>query len=776
MTTTHHARLAARRIAQPAFALRPLTFALALALPGMAFAQMAFAQDATSTDTTPKPAPSATTLDTIKVTAQRRVENIQDVPLAITAVSGEKLEVLGSGGEDIRFLSGRLPSLNIESSFGRAFPRFYIRGLGNTDFDLNASQPVSLVLDDIVQENPILKGFPLFDMDQIELLRGPQGTLFGRNSPAGVVKFDSARPEDSFGGYGRVSWGTYNTVNLEGAVTGPLAAGLSGRVSVLHQRRDNWVDNTFNGPGKDLEGYEETAARAQLLFTPSDRFEALVNVHMRHLNGTARLFRASLIAPGTNDIQPGFDPAKVSIDGKNQQSLDQFGANLHLRWSFGFADLISITGYEHVKTFSRGDIDGGSVYVFPPVSLGEALFPAESADGLPRHHQYTQEFRLVSTSEGPADWQVGAFWFDESIHVDSFSYDSLAPGNPENGYATQRQDNTAWALYGSLGWKFSERFSMRGGLRYTNDRKTFVAERVVGPFGPPIAPITVKPHATDLSWDLSASWKLTDATLLYARIAKGFRAPSVQGRLMFADATLPNDELVTVAKSETVISRELGVKGEAFDQRLRYGLALFDYTVHDQQLSAVGGVANVARLVNADRTVGRGVELDLDAWLTEHLLVTVGASYNFTRIKDPTLSVFPCAVNFCTVLDPANPAVPGTVLINGNRLPQAPLQVYNLTARYGVPFGAGELFAYTDWAWRGPVSFFLYDSVSFTSKPLLEGGLRLGYQWQNGDREVAVFGRNILDKRAVVGGIDFNNLTGFINEPRTFGVQVSARF
>ena len=124
-----------------------------------------------------------------------------------------------SGGADIRGLSGRVPSLNIESSFGRTFPRFYIRGLGNTDFDLNASQPVSLIYDDVVLENPILKGFPAFDVDRIEVLRGPQGTLFGRNTPAGIVKFDTVKPGKGRN-YARISYGTYGTINAEGAVGG----------------------------------------------------------------------------------------------------------------------------------------------------------------------------------------------------------------------------------------------------------------------------------------------------------------------------------------------------------------------------------------------------------------------------------------------------------------------------------------------------------------------------------------------------------------------------
>ncbi len=175
-------KIANARRARPSRGLLPL--AIALVLSTQAQAHKTTTAESTDYDTTQ--------LDVIEVTTQRRVENIQDVPVSITSLGGEKLDVLGSGGEDIRFLSSRLPSLQIESSFGRAFPRFYIRGLGNTDFDLNASQPVSLIYDDVVQENPILKGFPLFDLDQVEMARGPQGTLFGRNSRPACSS--SARP------------------------------------------------------------------------------------------------------------------------------------------------------------------------------------------------------------------------------------------------------------------------------------------------------------------------------------------------------------------------------------------------------------------------------------------------------------------------------------------------------------------------------------------------------------------------------------------------------
>ena len=142
------------------------------------------------------------------VTATRRSENLKAVPISATALSGGPLQVLGTAGQDIRQLAFKVPSLNIESSNGRTFPRFYIRGYGNTDFNSFASQPVSLIYDDVVQENAALKGFPVFDEADVEVLRGPQGTLFGRNTPAGVVKFESAKPKLGFFGVAGVRPGT----------------------------------------------------------------------------------------------------------------------------------------------------------------------------------------------------------------------------------------------------------------------------------------------------------------------------------------------------------------------------------------------------------------------------------------------------------------------------------------------------------------------------------------------------------------------------------------
>jgi len=729
------------------------------------------------------PAPEPGRLPTVTVTAERRAENIKDVPSAISTLSGDYLDVLNSSGQDIRLLSGRVPSLNIESSFGRAFPRFYIRGLGNTDFDLNASQPVSLVLDDVVQENPILKGFPIFDVEQIEVLRGPQGTLFGRNSPAGVVKFDSAKPERKFGGYGTVSFGTYGTSKLEGAVNTPLGESWAARISLQAQHRDDWVENTFDaGPTQELEGYDDRAARVQLLYKPGNTFSALFNLHSRDLKGSARLFRANILTPGSGDLVAGFDPTKVAYDGVNSQRLTQTGGSVRMRWEFGGMALNSITGYESVKAFSRGDIDGGfgASFLGPGNSgPGNIPFDAESADGMPNHRQLTQELRLESTGRGPLKWLAGLYYFDETLNIDSFNYSSIA-GNTQNGYATQEQRNKAHAVFGSLNYEVTPALKLRGGLRYTRDKKDFVADRIQAPpFSPPfIGRLTTSTDASNVSGDLSGTYTVSPATNLYARVATGFRAPSIQGRLLFGDS-------LSVADSEKVTSYEAGVKSELFDGRARVSAGLFHYTIKNHQLTAVGGAANFNRLVNAEKTVGKGFELDLQAYVTDRLLLTVGASINDTRIKDPNLRVDACSINTgCTPTDPITaPADPTigkfspTVAIDGNSLPQAPRTVINISARYGIPTASGaEWYVFTDWAYRSRINFFLYDSLEYNGAALLEGGLRVGYIWGNGKYEAAVFGRNITNQIRAVGGIDFNNLTGFINDPRTFGVQFKATF
>ncbi|WP_457388917.1 TonB-dependent receptor [Roseateles sp. P5_E1] len=771
----------------PKYSLSPTLLALALstAFPMVALAQATPAAEAKK---------DVSQLEAVIVTGSRRAENLKEVPLSISAIKSEDLDTYNASGQDVRALSGKVPSLNIESDYGRTFPRFYVRGLGNTDFDMNASQPVGLVYDDVVQESIALKGFPVFDMAQVELLRGPQGTLFGRNSPAGVMKFDSARPTKRLEGYANIGFGRWSAVNLETAVNVPVNEDLQLRVAGLAQRQSDRVHNPVTSATSDLEGYNDKALRLQALYK-SGNFEGLFKVQARDFKGTATTFRANIMKRGTNDLVDGYDDSSYPSDGYNSQTLKSSEISARLRWDFDGVSLYSITAHDRAKFYSRGDVDGGFGCRFCGIPDGPKYFPAgsntpypsvipfdaQTADGIPYLRQTTQEFRLQSNTSAPFQWIAGLYYFNEKLQVDSFNFDSFAAGDPQNGYAVQHQEAKSWAAFGNVKYAVTPDFKLTAGLRYTDDKKDFDAVRTWTPGKANnvdiIGPFYTHPKSTNWSWDFGANYNLDKSTSVFARVATGYRAPSIQGRVLFGDS-------ISVANSEKVLSVEAGFKADLLDNTARVSGTVFKYRVKDMQLTAGSGSTNQNRLVNAAKAEGQGFELDAQAIIARDWRTTLGFSYNDTKIKDANLFVQPCGnANFqfleantgCTVLDPAGPLA-GTVSINGNPLPRAPKVTWNWTLKYSVELGNGELSVLTDWAYKDKYNMFLYEAVEYKAKSALEGGLRVGYGWNNGKYEVAAYSRNITNHRQVVAAIDFDNLTGIVNEPRSYGVQFKASF
>jgi len=710
-------------------------------------------------------------LDTIEVTARKRTENLQDVPVSLSVVRGDYLDANSSGAKDIRFLSARVPSLTVDSSYGRTFPRFYIRGLGNTDFDLNASQPVSIVYDNVVQENPILKGIPIFDVDRIEVLRGPQGTLFGRNTPAGIIKIESKKPTEEFDAYADISYGSNSTIDFEGAAGGRLGDNLNARFSLSIQNRPNWVDNKAPGfEESDVHGgFGETSARLQLAYAPSYQSNLLLNIHAYDADGKTLLFRANVLDVGDNSLNSNFNSSTIFHDASayTRQEISNNGASVQFEYDFGSEIFISITGYESVEIYSRGDVDGG--YSVGPLS-GPGLIPfsAESADEIPNHSQITQEFRVSSNNREIFNYQIGMFYFSEDLDIKSYSFDTSGEGSPQNGLAIQNQKATALAVFGSFDYRVSDKYKATLGLRYSSDEKEFVAERVQGPFGSgAISPIEIEVDDSHISWDLSGVYEINDAINWYTRIANSFRAPSLQGRILFGSD-------VTVADSETVLSFETGIKSVLFEGRGRINASIYSLSMDDQQITAVGGGGNFNRLVNVDNTKGFGFEIDAEFLLNQnwHLLANIG--YNDTEINSSDLVISAC--NLCTVTNDLNSD--GLAEIDGNNLPMSPEWIYNVALLYQRDLGRGSFYMYGDVSYRSAIDLFFYQSIEFVGEALLETGLRTGYRWDSQEisYDLALFGRNITDEKVLIGGIDFNNLTGMVNDPRHIGVNFRASY
>lgn len=730
----------------------------------------------------------------IVVTAERREENLQRTPVSVGVVGGDDLRLFQGGGDDTLALAGRVPSLYAETTTGRIFPRYYIRGLGNIDFYLGASQPVSIVQDDVVLEHVVLKSNPAFDIAQVEVLRGPQGSLFGRNTTAGIIKFDTVKPGQIFDARIDASYGSYNTVTVDAGVGGPIVQDkIAFRLSALYQHRDDWIDNSFTGTGLDgtrggenaLGGFDERDVRLQLLFTPTEALSINVSGHARNYDGTSTIFHRGALRRGSNNVQ-GEPRDRVALDegDNNPQGYDTYGASVNAAWDFGGVTLASITAYETTSGYSRGDTDGGAAGSFSgPAFYGQSQGNIRDLD------QWTQEVRLSSSDRGAFRWQVGGFYFDQRDITDfyqrrffldaPFVAANANTNNPDN-WVRLHDVNTSWAVFGQASYRF-DRLTLTAGGRYTEDRKRteLLKPAMTGATVnfPATAPRTVRLVGEEPSWDVSALYEADPTVSLYARVARGFRGPTIQGRsAVFGSA-------FTTADSETIMSYEVGVKTQP-TRKLRFNATAFSYRVDDIQLNGNDANGNGV-LFNADHADAYGVEADAEWRPIPNITFSLGGSALHTEIKDDSVYAQVCALGggvgvTCTVLDPTitrtifgAPAV--LAQIDGNPLPNAPRWQVNAAVRYDIPLANdGNLFVVSDMNMQGYTNLVLYRTREFYADGNLELGLKAGYVTSDGRYEIAAFARNLTDERNLKGVIENYNAAVF-NEPRIIGISLSAR-
>jgi iron complex outermembrane recepter protein len=711
-------------------------------------------------------------LEEIVVTAQKKPQTLQDVPISVTSLSEETLDTIFAAGDDILALANRVPGLYAESSNGRGAPRFYIRGLGNVDFDLAASQPVAVVMDDVVMENVTLKSFPLFDLEQAEVIRGPQGTLFGRNTTAGIVKFDTKKPTMARDGYLNVMGGQLDSWTVEGALGGTfIEDSMAVRVSILANNRDNWVGNGITLEQDVMGEYRDNAYRIQALLKFSEEWSMLLGYQDRSLDGSASFFRANAFTTGESGLNEFYEREWVFYDDgdNNPQRIDIDMTSVRINFE-GDISFTSVTAVQNAEYASKGDIDGGF-----PGGPGFIPFQAVTEDQS-EVKQITQEFRINGT-QGAVDWHLGAFFFDSVLDVTTI--DGFF------GSTTVNHANSSWASFAQLAWHASEKLTLSAGLRYTDDTKELLVEsQNVDSFALFIGaaaiqnydPVEVEDSQT--SWETSLNYRMTDDVSLFARAAKGFRAQSIQAR------DIAFEGLPSVADSETITSFEVGYKAYWFDNRARFNITAFHYEVDDLQLSAIGGANNGNSLLNADAGTGTGIELDFEWLVTDNLTINLGYGYADTEIDDPGLETAICGSGACTVRDPVREVrdpVTDALLqtlasIDGNPFQAAPKTTVNFSLDYSYPLDSGELYFRTDWAMQGETQMALYDAVEFQTDDQYEGGVRIGYiNYQKGF-ELSLFGRNITNEDNIKGFIDFNNNTGFVNEPRIWGFQIEYKF
>ena len=576
-------------------------------------------------------APVDNGLAEIIVTAQRRAEKLQNVPVAATAFTGASVAAFRL--TDVSTIQSQTPNLVIKSQFGSTNPNIFIRGVGQNDFNDNATSAVGVYIDDVYLSSPAGQLAELYDIERIEVLRGPQGTLYGKNTTAGAVNVFSQKPKlDSFGGFFRGGYGNMNDVELEGAVNIPLSPTLAFRVAGVHRNRDGWIYNHFDG--RLINKIDESAGRAQLLWQPSSSDRILFNVNgSLNRSDKAQGKELGLNANGTNVvgfIDPYSSPREASYNFAGPLDNKQYGGFVRWDHDLEHITLSSISAYNRVTQIIQLDTDQS------PVALNQSVRNGKS-------WQATQELRATTNFAGRFNVVAGAFYFRENIKAKQLFANAppVGPFPAVNGNLSYyNQDTEGFAFYGQGNFKLTDTLTLTGGIRYTDESKDFfdeaynVSPYTYNPAGGTILSARIPPSQrhkgySDTSWKGGIDWKPTTNILLYFSAAKGFRAGGFNGGANTALFEL------TPFEPETLISYEVGTKTQWFDRKLQFNVTAFHYDYSNLQVfslvdgSTIGfAPGTILRIItNSANATVNGVELEAKVRPTARLEAGLNAAF-----------------------------------------------------------------------------------------------------------------------------------------------------
>lgn len=716
--------------------------ALPTAIPG----------DATTNATTAVPAdagsagsePSNTELNDIVVTAQRRQESLQKVPIAAIAETGAQLT--RRNVRDLTDLSIISPSLKIDTPYGNTAPKITLRGVGSGSFNLNTETTVALYLDEFVLNPVSAKLGQLFDIDRVEVLRGPQGTLYGKNSTGGAINYITNRPDGTTEADLAATVARFGEYDITGGVQAPITDDLSARVSFNRRYREGYQYNSFLHTR--VKDHDDWGGRIGLRYK-TEAIDAYLKVFADRSHTDGYLIPTygvnadgSSTATGVNPLT-GLTPTgnidDIGSDVKPRGDVDNVGATLNLDVDLGGVKLSSISGYLHSVNHIFADQDGS------PASVAIADFNL-NAD------EVSQELRLSSNTTSAFNWIAGASFFhqDEKLN-DSFILPLL--GLPPIVLITHEK-TTSFAGFIDATYHFNRQFSLVGGIRLTTDKKDFHHQSpfsLIGPFD-----VTEAKRWTRPTYRAGINFQIDPSTLLYASYNHGYRSGAFD--IGFPSTT----EQFKPANPEYVDSFEGGVKATLFDRHLRIAADVFYQKFKDQQLliqrSDPGSIC--CSLVNAGKSKIYGFEFDGSAKLADNFDVNFQGSVLRSKYID-----------FRS----------GPINYSGQTLANIPSYQFRIQPELKVNYGAGHFFISPDLQFTGR------EHVSTTSDPfgrdtqnkyvLLNG--QVGYQFDNSRYGAFLWIRNATNKRYKTDAAQFavfglNQV--LYAEPRTYGLTVTGHF
>lgn len=722
----------------------------------------------------------------IVVTAQRRSESIRDVPITIQAFTGDTLKELGV--RNTNDIGQFTPNVTVISPAGAGNqPVVTIRGIGLNDYNTNNSGPNGIYVDEVYISAPSAQSFNMFDLERVEVLKGPQGTLYGRNTSGGAINFVTAKPSDTFNATAHLEYGSYDTVNFEGAVGGPLGSTLSGRIAMTYNYSKGYVHNSLYDRSEN--GMNNIAARAQLLWQPGDLTKVLLSIRGAHVANRPQEYRhIGTFDPDSGDlcsVADAFAGGCVGIFGyptpagfyegafnrRGKLRVDDAATSLRIDHDAGGIDLVSITAFEYLKKRHPEDSDGN------PFRILEVDFNTTSST-------LSQEFRASQTTDR-YNWVVGLYGLHEILRQDQgvavfLDFDTFTgPGAGDgiasrvNGKSRQRTDTAA--IFSQFEYEVTDKLKLILGGRYTAERKTFsitqlrsVQDGGRDNFAPPEI-ITSARRLTDsaFSWRLGASYKFTPDTMLYGSASRGFKSGGFNGGFLSAIPEEVELQLRPVL-AETVTAYEVGLKSSLFDRRLTFDISAFYNDYRNQQVFSLvppptGGITPVATLDNARKAHTQGIDAQLSIRPIPQLTLTANLGLLKARLDE-----------FVSSRDPSQPDH------SGNRLANAPKVSTTLLADWRQPVGAGTLNIQLNGNYRSKQFFDVSNNPYAAQKGYWLVNARVGFGIEDQHWEVAGFVRNLTKKRYFVSLYDFSDPFGFVQgvvgTPRIFGVEANLRF
>jgi len=688
--------------------------------------------------------------EVVVVTARKREESLQDVPISVSTVSGEQmLETHITRAVEIQ---NYIPNLTINGAFGVVNPQIFIRGVGNNDFNDNAGATVGVYQDEVYLSAPAGKLVQTFDLESVQVLRGPQGTLFGRNNTAGAITFSSTRPNGELEGYARATLGNLERLDFEGALSFPISESLSGRVAVQRNTRAGYADNLdANGVVREEIGDVEELAGRVLLRWQRDNLDVVLNLSFSDADNDRLPGKSFGINPDGTDFG-GFinpDPDNIRENSANYKEIEEAetrGAFLTASYAFTDFTVSSISAYYNAERYVTLDVDKS------PNNLLHIIRAPES-------QQFSQEFRITSNGDNVLDWIAGLYYLREDLAVDTL----FAFGGPSEPFFPQNynSDTDTYAAYAEVIYSLSDRLSFTGGARYTVDQRDF--DIIVG--GGALIPFTQFHNEwEEWGWRGILDYKLSDSAMIYASVSRSFQGGGYNG------GSFTLEEVGDGFDPEFLLAYEVGAKLSFASGRLTANMAAFYYDYTDPQVFTLdGGQAGgasagfVSTIVNAESATVKGFELELSAHPTDSLTINAGIGLLDTAYGELVL-----------------PGPDDTIISGkGNDLIGAPEVDLSLGFSQVFPVGNGEFSLSGNYNYRERRYF------DITQREIMSGGGyglingRFAYNAQNG-LQFGIWGKNLADEEYVTFKADLSTFGGFIENfydaPRTYGVDFTYRF